>query len=771
MLVCNILVSAQQQYSKIKIDLGQTTMRTLGSLGIETEHGEYKANYYFINWLSSDEIKTLQQNNIPFEVLVEDSKKYYATKNKASKISSGQSCYPINYASPVNYNEGSMAGFLTYDEMISELDSMATLFPNLISVRNAVGTTTTILGDTVWYVKISDNPTIKEPENELLYTGVHHAREPMGMQNLIFYMWYLIENYANDSLVKYIVDNSELYFVPCINVDGYKQNELTDPFGGGLWRKNMRDNLDGTFGVDLNRNYGFNWGFDDNGSSPFTSGNTYRGTAPFSEPETQLMRDFAINHQFNIALNYHSYGNLLIYPWGYIPDFYTPDSALFVNYGTMLTLYNNYHYGTANQTVNYVVNGSSDDWMYGEQALKNKIFAFTPETGYDFWPSQFDIDGIVKSNMYANIQTALVAGKYATLTDETNAWLDTLDGYLKFNFAMFGLDTTGTYTVTVTPLTPNISNVGAPKVYTLFQTGQTKMDSISYLLNSNTIKGEAVKYVLSVSNGLYTWNDTITKHYGFPAISFSSNGNSMNGWSSANWGTTTSHYVSAPTSITDSPFGNYNDNFDNKLLCLPAIDLTASTDATLTFFARWKIEPSFDYAVAEITDNNGLTWTPLCGKYTTTGSGNQYFNQPIYDGFQNAWVKEEISLNNYLGKNVKLRFRMVSDFGNSYDGFYIDDVEVVSNFANGINEANFIGNNISIMPNPFDDILYINTKVNIENATIELFNIQGQKVWNNVYTNVFGSIRINTKNITAGVYCLKVTDGKGFVYTLRCVKL
>lgn len=44
----------------------------------------------------------------------------------------------------------------------------------------------------------------------------------------------------------------------------------------------------------------------------------------------------------------------------------------------MLTLYNNYHYGTANQTVNYVVNGSSSDWMYGEQALKNKIFAFTP---------------------------------------------------------------------------------------------------------------------------------------------------------------------------------------------------------------------------------------------------------------------------------------------------------------------------------------------------------------------------------------------------------
>ncbi|MBL0054148.1 MAG: hypothetical protein IPP29_23025 [Bacteroidetes bacterium] len=177
--------AAQQKYSKIKIDLGQTTMRTLGSLGIETEHGEYKANYYFINWLSSDEIKTLQQNNIPFEVLVEDSKKYYATKNKASKISSGQSCYPINYTSPVNYNEGSMAGFLTYAEMISELDSMAALFPNLISVRNAVGTNNNTWRYGVVTVKYRTTPQLKNPKNEL-YTEVHHAREPMGMQNLIF---------------------------------------------------------------------------------------------------------------------------------------------------------------------------------------------------------------------------------------------------------------------------------------------------------------------------------------------------------------------------------------------------------------------------------------------------------------------------------------------------------------------------------------------------------------------------------------------------------
>lgn len=95
-----------------------------------------------------------------------------------------------------------------------------------------------------------------------------------------------------------------------------------------MWRKNRRDNLDGTFGIDLNRNYGYNWGFDDDGSSPFTGDETYRGTVPFSEPETQIMRDFVNSRSFRIALNYHTFGNLLIYPWGYDYSIYTPDSAL-----------------------------------------------------------------------------------------------------------------------------------------------------------------------------------------------------------------------------------------------------------------------------------------------------------------------------------------------------------------------------------------------------------------------------------------------------------
>ena len=79
-------------------------------------------------------------------------------------------------------------------------------------------------------MKISDDPNTDDPtEPNVLYTAIHHAREPMSMSQTIFYMWYLLENYAISAEVQYLVDNTEMYFVPCLNVDGYLINEVDDP--------------------------------------------------------------------------------------------------------------------------------------------------------------------------------------------------------------------------------------------------------------------------------------------------------------------------------------------------------------------------------------------------------------------------------------------------------------------------------------------------------------------------------------------------------------
>ena len=146
--------------------------------------------------------------------------------------------------------------------MLDELDQMHQLYPNLISARSDIKDPTsdenphiheTYEGRFLQWVKISDNPNDNENEPEILYTALHHAREPGSLQQLIFYMWYLLENYAQDDVIKEILDNTELYFVPCVNPDGYIYNETNDPQGGGMWRKNRYNN----HGVDNNRNYSY----------------------------------------------------------------------------------------------------------------------------------------------------------------------------------------------------------------------------------------------------------------------------------------------------------------------------------------------------------------------------------------------------------------------------------------------------------------------------------------------------------------------------------
>jgi len=175
---------------------------------------------------------------------------------------------------------------------------------------------------------LSDNPDVDESEPEVLYNGVHHAREPLSMMNQLYYMWYLLENYSSDPDIKNIVDNLEMYFIPVVNPDGYIYNQTTNPNGGGMWRKNRRNNGDGSMGVDLNRNYSYNWGYDNIGSSGNSGSDVYRGPSPFSEPESRIMREFTYEREFINVFNNHSYSNLLLHPWGYTLND-CPDEELF----------------------------------------------------------------------------------------------------------------------------------------------------------------------------------------------------------------------------------------------------------------------------------------------------------------------------------------------------------------------------------------------------------------------------------------------------------
>lgn len=773
----------KQNYSRAKIFLDDKdkTLKKLGSLGLAIDHGEHKKNTYFISDFSDQEIAKAQESGFTVEILIQDVSAHYKNQNKpdtdskkkeksaAGSANRSNSCgSTINITTPANFQLGSMGGFYTYAELLTILDDMATQFPNLITVKQQIGTSTSIENRPIYWLKISDNPTIDEAEPEVLYTALHHAREPASLSQMIFYMYYLLENYGTNPEITALINNTEMYFIPCVNPDGYVRNETTDPSGGGLWRKNRRNNNDGTFGVDLNRNYGYAWGFDDFGSSPDSFDDTYRGGSAFSEPETQAVKTFCEQHQFKIALHYHSYGNLLIYPWGYIGNLYTPDSAVFVNHSMLMTSQNQYQFGTGNQTVGYTTNGDSDDWCYGEQTTKPKILTLTPEVGSDgdgFWPAQERIIPICEENIWQNIYTAQLVGKYADAKDLSAQIINQTSGYFNYSVQRLGLDSPAVYTVSIIPIDNWVASVGSPKTYSTMTLLETKLDSISYTLNPSITAGQSFKFVIRVNNGLYDTNDTITKVYGQPSSIASNNASSMSGYTSllGSWGTSTTYYVSPPTSITDSPNGNYNDD-TNELLKLNApIDLTNATYASLKFSALWEIEPSYDYAQVLASTNNGATWTPLCGKYTKTGSVYQDQNNPIYDGQQLDWVNEEVSLNDYLGSSILIGFRMVSDQGLTYDGFYFDDIQVNTIISTvGVEEEKQSLSLLQNIPNPANNQTTIYYNLNdLKNPELNIYNVLGKLIKTERLSNKSTSTTIDLNSFDNGTYFYQLS-GEGY---------
>ncbi|MFM7176490.1 MAG: M14 family zinc carboxypeptidase [Bacteroidota bacterium] len=765
-------ISAQDPtHSRVRIYTGEQGLRKLSELGIETDHGDIRRHVWLATDLDTSEISKVREAGFKYEIQIADVKKHYREQamstHEHSRISSApngcQSTNAPSYQVPSNFSLGSYAGYFTYQEMLDNLDQMANLYPNLITLKAPLPGGSTIEGRPVYMVKISDNPNVDESEPEMLYTAVHHAREPGGMSQLIFYMWYLLENQATNPEVGAIIANTELYFIPCLNPDGYLYNEFTDPQGGGLWRKNRRDNLNGSFGVDLNRNYGYNWGFDDQGSSPDGFSETHRGNSPFSEPETQLIRDFVNSRQFKIALNYHTYGNLLIYPWGYDYSIYTPDSALFADYGRILTTYNSYSFGTADQTVGYIVNGSSDDWMYGEQATKPKIFSMTPECGdasFGFWPPANEIIPLCLNTIYQNLTAAQLTGKYASIQEKSPELISTGGGYIKFEVKQLGLDTTGSYTISLSAITPNVFQTGAPVTVTGLSPMQSVLDSISFALVSPMTNGAEIKFALAINNGTYTRTDTIVKYFGNPTVLFASDGNSVTGFNGNQWGISTSVFYSPNASITDSPIGNYNSNDYKTIRTTTAVNLANAVKAKLTFYAKWALEANYDYVQVQASIDNGATWSSLCGNYTVDGGNFQVPGEPLYEGFQTSWVQEEISLDDYIGYNVLVRFVLASDGFLEYDGFYFDDLSITKVLpgTNSIQELGMELNTPSLMPNPASTYSYATFTPQVNESSLEISDMTGRIVMTQPIQDGMTSMRIETSNWKSGVYFVRLKN-------------
>lgn len=259
----------------------------------------------------------------------------------------------------------------TPSQINSILDDLAAAHPGLAQV-STIGTSHE--GKPIKVLKISDNVATDEPdEGDVLFVALHHAREWVSVEMALYLAEQILTQYSTNPQLQADVNNLEIWIIPVANPDGYAYT--ASPTGYRYWRKNRRDNGDSTFGVDLNRNWGYQWGLA-SGSSGNTSDITYRGPAAFSEPEVSAIRTFADGlDNLKTMLTYHTYSELFLRPWGYTSSDAPGEETLRQLGLRSIDEIQAIHGHTYAETIGYTAAGETTDWFWGEK----RVSAFTPE--------------------------------------------------------------------------------------------------------------------------------------------------------------------------------------------------------------------------------------------------------------------------------------------------------------------------------------------------------------------------------------------------------
>lgn len=727
------------KYSEVKIFVPKTKLNTLWEYGLSFDHFQYDAKgKVLFTVVNQDDIALLNKHSIPYQITEADAVVAFVRKNKKEdpyKYDDRKNLKKINargfFESPDQPNSnlittpaafmnpaGSMGGYYTLAEVYTQIDNMRTNYPGLVKIDtigwtfggNRVGAATP---RPIWVVKISDNVTSDEAtESEGLITGLNHAREGMSMMNIIFFMQYILENYSANPGIKQLVDNRQLYFIPVSNPDGYKYNQDSNPLGGGLHRKNRTTtNVTTNIGTDINRNYEVGWneigigGSSANpGSSITTTNDTYRGLSAMSELESQAMRDFLRTRRIKMCFNHHSFAEAHIHVACVTSVTISAADADFIrNSSAAMTKYNFYTPGNPNTAIGAVARGSNDDYFYaGDLVNRGKVFSYSPEigpngggiAGSSFWPLSSQIIPLSKAMFYSNYQLALTSGAYTRIEDRSPANITLTSGSFNFRVYRMGVVDSST-TVTLIPL-ENIQTVGAPIVIPSIANYLGSSDgSISYSLNGSITNGSRVRFIWRTTTGGITQSDTVVRFYNGNTTGISGFTDNMetgvvatNWVVSSGWNYSTAVMggvgaFSGARSLAESPLNGalYANNATLTARINNTFNFTGVSSGYLTFWLKHRSQNGNDYLQVQVSTNGGTIWTTLAGKNTVAENDGTIGGVPSFTGQQDVWVREFFNLQTYMGgsnSNVQIRFQFVSNGSLVDDGFFIDDVDVVT---------------------------------------------------------------------------------------------
>ncbi len=256
--------------------------------------------------------------------------------------------------------------YKTYAEINAYIDTLVASDPNTVT-KLTIGTS--LQGNTIYGMEITGaGGAAGKPA--VFFNGCQHAREWISPMTNMYIADQLVNGYGVDPEITALLDDVTVLIIPIVNPDGYMYTQSVR-----LWRKNRRNNGDGTFGVDLNRNWPFAWGGE--GSSGSGSSETYRGPSPASEPETQAIQAFFLAHPEIIAhVDFHSFSQLILQPYGHTtapPPPPEPDGSRLIQLGADMAAA---IFDTSGMTYIdqeawelYPAAGTMPDWAYDSQGI------------------------------------------------------------------------------------------------------------------------------------------------------------------------------------------------------------------------------------------------------------------------------------------------------------------------------------------------------------------------------------------------------------------
>ena len=572
-----------------------------------------------------------------------------------------------------------------------------------------------VLGRELWAIKISDNVTVEEAEPEVRLSSTMHGNEPPGMEMLLYLVDYLTDNYGQPGFedVTHLVDNYEIHLLPLHNPDGYILGQ----------RRNVNN-------IDLNRNFPVPDG------TIGDDGTWVEEIETVAFKTIGYRQHYVISancHTGALVVNYP-----WDYTYDLTPDD-AAIIQLSLEYSTYnLPMYNGpFPQGITNGAQWYVTRGCLQDWSYHETGCID----VTLELSGTHWPpasllddlwddnresfmhyikaARYGVNGIVTasdSGLPLAATVTVVGNSKSVITDSDHGdYYKLLDsGTYDIVFSAESYVTQTVYGVTTTWGTPTVLNVALEPLPTGDVSGYVR-DSAGLGLDADievrTYPGD--QYVTTVQSDsgndgyysvslLYGEYNLIASSPGYASEEQTATVSSTPVTLDFTLGSTeevalfsddfeggTSQWIggwdlasppegyNSTNSLTDSPAGNYPSYADNPCAMTAAVDLSNVLDGSVSFWAKWEIEPDWDACWFQVSTDGGNSWTSLATQYTVPASGQGVqipAGQPVFDGTQVAWVQNSVDLALWLGmSDVRFRFHLMSDSSTNRDGFYFDD--------------------------------------------------------------------------------------------------